>query len=117
MLSDKQIELLTKAAETIYQYCDKEKGFYGGISKSKSGERFEEWNSYSGSLAVLENRLHRDLSKEEITILALAVGYGPTPCLSPNMREQAMETLWSRKPETRKPGCYKKMMDVLTSFY
>lgn len=116
MMSEERAELLTTAAETIYKFCDKEKGFYSGIATTATGRKFESWNSYTGAQQILEQKLGRHLSKHEITILALAVGYGPTPSLTQQERTDALEQLWSRMPETRQPGCYKKMMDVLVSF-
>lgn len=115
MLSDEKIERLTSAAETIYKFCNKEKGFYSGVVRTASGKE-EDWNSYTGARDMLEKQLHRALNDAEVTILALAVGYGPTPYLDRQAREQAFDTLWSRNPEKRRPGCYKKMMDVLISF-
>ena len=118
MMSDDRIEALTQAAETIYKFCDHEKGFYGGVMVSRvTGKAYESWNSFNQSKSVLENKLGRPLTREEMTILSLAIGFGPTPCLSLGMRKEAMETLWARNPETQQPGCFKKMMDVLTSFY
>lgn len=117
MMLDDKIEELTVAAENIYRYCDKENGFFSGVTTSATGRKFDSWNSYGGSQRVLEEKLGRKLSRAEITILALAVGYGPTPYLTQKMREEAMNTLWSRHPDTRQPGCYRPMMEVLTSFY
>ena len=116
MMSDEKVESLTKAAETIYKFCEKDKGFYSGVATSSTGRKFESWNSYTGSQQILEQKLGRKLNKYEITILALAVGYGPTPTLTENERKSAMDQLWSRMPETRQIGCYKEMMDVLISF-
>ena len=117
MMSDDKIDELTTAAETIYQLCDKEKGFFSGIVTSMTGKKFESWNSYTGAKQILENKLNRKLTSAEVTILSLAIGYGPTPYLANKMREEAMDTLWARHPETRQPGCYRPMMEVLTSFY
>ena len=117
MMSEEKIEELTIAAETIYKFCDKDRGFFSGITTNAAGRKFETWNSYSGSQAVLEKKLGRRLTRAEITILALAVGYGPTPYLTQKMRDEAMDTLWSRHPDTRSTGCFRPMMDVLTSFY
>ena len=117
MMSDAQIEELTTAAETLYQYCDAKKGFYGGKRTLASGKIIDEWNSFSGCKTELEERLGRRLNQAEVTILSLAVGFGPTPKLSQPMRESAMETLWSRRTETRREGCFRPMMDVLVSFY
>lgn len=117
MMSDEKVEELTHAAETIYKFCDKDRGFFSGIVTSSTGRKFESWNSYTGAQRVLEQKLERKLNRAEITILALAVGFGPTPYLTTAMRTEALETLWSRHPETRQPGCYRQMMEVLTSFY
>ena len=116
MMSEERIEELTTAAETIYQFCNKEKGFFSGMVTTATGRSFESWNSYSGAQLILEVKLKRKLTKAEVTILALAVGYGPTPCLTQEQRDDAMTTLWSRHPETQQPGCYRSMMDVLVSF-
>ena len=117
MMSDEKVEELTTAAETIYKFCDKEKGFFSGIVTSSTGRKFESWNSYTGAQQILEQKLGRKLTRAEITILALAVGFGPTPYLTQKMREEALDTLWSRHPDTRQPGAYRPMMEVLTSFY
>ena len=117
MMTEEKIEELTSAAELIYKYCDTKNGFYSGIVTTASGRQFESWNSFTGAQKVLEEKLQRRLSKAEVTILSLAVGFGPTPYLTPKMRDEAFEALWARHPDTRQPGCYRQMMDVLVSFY
>ncbi len=116
MMSDERVEALTTAAETIYKFCEKDKGFFSGIVTSATGRKFESWNSFTGAKQILEQKLGRKLNKHEITILALAIGFGPTPSMTETERKSAMEQLWSRMPETRQIGCYKELMDVLVSF-
>ena len=117
MPSDQNIENLTTAAETLYQYCEHGKGFFGGMRTNQNTHRsYEVWNNFSGCKTVLENKLHRKLTQAEVTILSLAVGYGPTPLLSEPERQSAMDQLWSRSPTTGELGCYQEMMNVLVSF-
>ena len=118
MMTNERIEELTVAAETLYTHCDPQNGFYGGIFKDPETNRtYKKWNTFSGSKYELEKKLGRQLSKAEVTILSLAIGFGPTPYLTKEMREIAMEGLWTRcKPEQR-AGSFQSMMNVLTSFW
>ena len=36
MMTEEKIEELTVAAETIYKFCDKDKGFYSGVFKDEN---------------------------------------------------------------------------------
>lgn len=117
-MTDAQIRELEDAGDTIYRYVDKEKGFYSGIWKDeKTGRTGQSWNSFTGAKAELEKKLERQLSKAEITILSLAIGFGPTPCLSIGQRKEAMEILWSRRQPDQRPGSYMPCMTVMTSFW
>ena len=118
MMTEEKIEELTVAAETIYKFCDKDKGFYSGVFKDENtGRTYSRWNNFSGAKLELEKKLGRKLSQAEVTILSLAVGFGPTPYLVPEMRKNAFESLWTRyKPEQR-AGSFQNMMNVLTSFW
>ena len=118
MMTDAMIEELTVAGELLYKYADPEKGFYSGIWKDeKTGKSGQSWNSYTGAKEQLEKKLSRSLSKAEITILSLAIGFGPTPCLTVEMRKIAFESLWTRRKPEQRPGSFAKMMDVMCSFY
>ena len=118
MLTDSMIEELTVAGERLYKLSDPVKGFYSGVWKDETtGKTGVSWNSFTGAKNELEKKLCRKLSKAEITILSLAVGFGPTPCLSEEMRNIAFESLWSRKKPEQCPGSFAKLMDVLCSFW
>ena len=89
---------LFTAAETIYKFMEKGKGFYSGSIMDSNGRKLYQYNDYSGARFHLEKKLNRKLTKDEQTMLALAVGYGPTPSLFENERNEAMEILWENKP-------------------
>ena len=117
-MSQTEITRLEDAADVVYRFCDKDKGFYSGIWKDeKSGRSGHSWNSFTGAKEELEQKLHRTLTKYEITILSLAVGFGPTPCLSVTQRKDALEVLWSRRSPEQRAGSYAKRADVVTSFW
>ena len=118
MMTNERIEELTVAAETIYAYCDKKNGFYSGVFKDQVTNRtYSRWNNFTGAKSELEKKLNRTLSKAEVTILSLAVGFGPTPCLTNEMRKYAFESLWTRIKPDQRAGTFQPMMTVLTSFY
>lgn len=118
MMTDEQIEALTVAGELIVKFCNKEKGYFSGIGvNEETKQKFYIWNKFDGACKEIEKKLERKLSNEEKTILALSVGEGPTPCLSPEMRVEAFETLWHRYPPEHRAGSFAKMMQVMTSFY
>ena len=118
MMTDEAIEELTVAGELLYKHADPVKGFYSGIWKDeKTGKSGQAWNSFTGAKSELEKKLGRMLTKAEVTILSLAIGYGPTPCLTNEMRAIAFESLWTRQKPEQRPGSFAKMMDVMCSFY
>ena len=97
--ADRYNNLFT-AAETIYKYMEKGKGFYSGSVIGPTGRKIYQYNDYSGARFHLERKLERKLTKDEQTMLALAVGYGPTPSLFPKEREEAFEILWDNQPNS-----------------
>ena len=118
MMTEKQLEKLTVASETIVKYCDRDRGYYSGVYVNpETRQKFSMWNKFDGAEAELSKKLKRALTNEEKTILALSVGEGPTPCLTEEMRESAFESLWNRYPPTHRAGSFAKMMNVLCSFY
>lgn len=98
--SQERYDRLFTAAETIYQFMEKDKGFYSGSILDQNGRKIYQYNDYSGARFHLEKKLNRKLTKDEQTMLALAVGYGPTPSLFEKERNEAMEILWENKPNT-----------------
>lgn len=84
---------LCQAAETIYKFFQKGKGFYSG-KISREGKTVVVFNQFDGAKAAIEEKRHRPLTRDEITVLALAVGGGPTPSLTKTERESAIESLW-----------------------
>ena len=117
-MTDEQIRELEDAGDVIYRFADKEKGFYSGIWKDeKTGRSGQSWNSFTGAKLELEKKLNRQLSKAEVTILSLAIGCGPTPCLTVAQRKEAMEILWSRHTPEQRAGSFMPCMTVMTSFW
>ena len=98
MVSEETYNQLYDAAERIYKYIEKDKGFYSGsIQDPRTRKYYRTYNQFKGSKSNLEKQLGRYLDPYELTILSLAVCYGPTPALTQKERDEAFATLWEGK--------------------
>ena len=86
---------LYDAAVEIYKYFEKDKGFFSGVATNQYGKTFKTYNGFTGAKQQLELKMQRRLTTEEVTMLSLAVGFGPTPSLTNQERQQAMDDLWN----------------------
>ena len=91
--NEEKYNRLTRAAETIYKFFQKDKGFYSGKIE-RDGKTIVVFNRFEGAKTAIEEKRHRPLTRDEITVLALAIGGGPTPSLTKSERESAFEALW-----------------------
>lgn len=89
------LEALIQAAELLYQHITPE-GFPSGMVADKNGKHHMSYNNWTGAKEHLEHILNRQLNKAEITMLSLAVGFGPTPNLSQQERDYSMDCLWPK---------------------
>lgn len=108
--NDALYDSLFAAAETIYQYVDRGKGFYSGKIRDEEGGWVSSWNHHGGARYELESKLNRSLTKQEITMLSLAIGDGPTPALTPAQRRYSFDYLWPNGYT----GTYVDLMRVVT---
>lgn len=107
---DALYDKLFDAAETIYKYVEHGKGFFSGEIKSDDGSKHASWNRFHGARDVLEKKLQRTLTNEEITMLALAIGNGPTPALNARQRRYSLDYLWPKGYS----GTYVDFMKLVT---
>lgn len=97
--STDRYERLFAAGELIYKFKQDE-GFYSGKDKDpESDKMINTWNKHAGAKRVIEQKLGRPLSKAEVTMLSLAIGYGPTPDLTTTERKEAFTELWPDGPD------------------
>lgn len=119
MISDDvKLNYLTDAAMTIFKYYEKGKGFYSGVLTNElTGRRTHTYNNWEAGLRrQIEQKLGRGMNIYERTVLALAVGRGPTPALTKKERKYSMEFLWDEEyPRNEANHCF-DLMKVLTSF-
>ncbi len=78
ILSLEVIERLRNAARFLLPYYSGNFGWYAGVSDENE---FGLWNHWSASKDVLQEKIKRKLTQEEITIFSLSLQYGPTPVL------------------------------------
>lgn len=96
---DAKYTRLAKCAERIYKFFQQDKGFFSGFEEVNH-KRVPTFNKYNGAVQAIENKLGRVLTRDEQTILALAVGDGPTPSMTPIERRSALSDLWEGKANT-----------------
>jgi len=116
--NEQKLDALTDAAMEIYKLYEKGKGFFSGHKRdeesNKSIEVYNDWET--GLRRVIETRLKRHMTKYEQTVIALAIGAGPTPAMTKAERKYSMEFLWGEEyPENFNKYCH-DLMKVLTSF-
>lgn len=106
---------LTDAAETLYKnFCENENGFFSGTAQDEEGRTIRTYNRFPGTHQEIEKKLQRKLTPEENTILSLAIGRGPTPCLSDANRKESMEYNWPKHSIPSQK--YVKLMRIICSF-
>lgn len=117
MITDeKKVNRLMDAAMEIYKFHEKGKGFFCRCVRTDKGELKHVYNSWEDGLRTsMERNLNRPMTKDEQTILALAIGKGQTPSLTTAERLHSMECLWgSMHPENLERRC-QDLMRVMSS--
>ena len=116
--NERKVDALTDAAMEIYKHHEQGKGFYSGkMRNSTTGALESVYNDWDiGLRRSLESKLGRRMTRNEETVLALAIGRGPTPSLTKQERKYSMEFLWGEEyPQNFDKRC-QDLMRVLTSF-
>ncbi|MEK7515080.1 MAG: hypothetical protein AAB608_01730 [Patescibacteria group bacterium] len=71
-------------------YSHFEPGWYAGEDEDGKSH----WNHWSSGLALLKEKLGRDLTGYELTAYSLSLAFGPTPRLSDEEAKVLMNFLW-----------------------
>lgn len=83
----------------IATFFHPDNGWFSGF-----GEEGEPtWNHWTGAISHLKAVLGRKLTKVEMTVVSLSLGFGTTPSISEEKRDYIMAILW---PEGNPRGTF-----------